>query len=435
MKRHRDGGLSKPCLVPDNCTPSPPPPPPRPLTPPLTPDPNLLLEYRPFPRNSVNLVTGPTSVGKTRFIKHLFDNFNVYFDAPVSRILVVQCNDRIQPIQFQLKDEVPVEHVSLSHFDPDQLSANDLVVMDDIQKVTDSIRMCISVCAHHYDLVSLFVVTHSILGHLNFELLSLVHRVLLFAKATPNVRLSKYIASHFFSDPELKTTLQEMVSFAHRQREILCIELSPKAGSGEAIDVPLMGATHLERLAHPTDAYCLVFPQPFAGMEYETSLGDTIESTATVDNLPPSLPKHTLVVVPVRSIRKKPSGAGGESSDGGGLCSQESDWNRTAEEIENNIDSFFKPARWKDCKNLAAEVLRNKNLCIYKNGRYFHRKGQPKIRVTMLDFLHHVTRKIGPRETSSGLEPHQERLYKQHVRQLRDLGSPMSIFKNRFLKP
>src|SRR5574343_196635 len=57
-----------------------------------------LLHYKPFPRNSVNLVTGPTSVGKTRFITHLFNHFPVYFQPPVNRILVVQCNGRMQPI-------------------------------------------------------------------------------------------------------------------------------------------------------------------------------------------------------------------------------------------------------------------------------------------------------------------------------------------------
>ena len=172
-----------------------------------------MLQYKPFPRNSVNLVTGPTSVGKTRLITHLFNHFPVYFQPPVHRIVVVQCNSRIQPIKFNFSSDINnqhdvlVEHVTLAEFSPDELRAGDLVVIDDVQKVTDAIRMSISVCAHHYDLVSLFIVTHSILGHVHFELLNLVHRAILFMKSTSNIRLSKYIGAHFYPDPELKAVL------------------------------------------------------------------------------------------------------------------------------------------------------------------------------------------------------------------------------------
>ena len=87
-----------------------------------------LLEYNPFPRNSVNLVVGPTHIGKTYFVTKLLNNYKLYFSGPVGRILIVLCNERVQPLNFdpnQLLD-VSVEHILLSEFVPDNLQEHDL---------------------------------------------------------------------------------------------------------------------------------------------------------------------------------------------------------------------------------------------------------------------------------------------------------------------
>lgn len=407
-----------------------------------------LLHYKPFPRNSVNLVTGPTSVGKTRFITHLFNHYPTYFQSPVHRILVVQCNDRIKPIKFDLVssaldgeedyNELLIEHVTLANFSPEELRSGDLVVIDDVQKVTDTIRMSISVCAHHYDLVSLFIVTHSVLGHVHFELLSLVHRALLFMKSTSNIRLLKYIGAHFYPDPELKNVLNEMASFCHKLQEVLCVELSPK-GDDEST-VPLMGSSHLMSLTEH-NGFCLVYPQPYGGMEYTSTFNrsdsDNFSITQTSnENMSnilyiDGLPKYTLVALPVDVVKRnvrKPTDTDPTHSK----CTEEDEWNETSEHIEELIEAYFKPRRWRDCKNVAAELLRDRRLCIYKDGRYFHFKGKPKQVISMLDFLHQVTRQVGHKEVPPEMTT-QLKLYKKCVENLRNRGIPLSVLKNKFL--
>jgi len=360
---------------------------------------------------------------------------------------VVQCNDRIQPIKLKLvsdeTEHVLVEHVTLANFEPDQLRADDLVVMDDVQKVTDSIRMCISVCAHHYDLVSLFVVTHSLLGHLNFELLSLVHRVVMFMKATSNIRLSKYIGSHFFPDPDLKAALAEMASFCHKRQEILCVELSSK-GDAE-MSVPLMGASHLTSLSD-TNGYCLVYPQPFAGMEYSSSFEQADSDIISVDETAAGarnvvtldgLPKHALVALPVSVVKRSSAvvhaATVNDDKMHGTECSAEDEWNATSETIEEMIDRNFKPTRWKACKNVAAEILSRRDLCVFKNGRFFHRKGKPHTKVALLDFLHQVTRQ--PNKDEKFIETPKTRLYSQYVQDFLSRGALPSTFRNKSFHP
>ena len=122
-------------------------------------------------------MTGPTFVGKTYFVTQLVNNYKKFFHSQVDRVVVVLCNSRVKSIVFNQELDIPVEQVLLSDFLPDYLEDNDLVIIDDLQHLTPEVKLTISVCAHHQSLASLFVVTHSLLGTRNFELLSLCHRV------------------------------------------------------------------------------------------------------------------------------------------------------------------------------------------------------------------------------------------------------------------
>ena len=382
-----------------------------------------LFAFTPFPRNSVNLVTGPTNVGKTFFVTQLLNNHSHYFQSPVKRIFVVLCNDRVQPLSLDDAEDVVVEQIPLSDFTPDLLSADDLVVIDDVQSVTDAIRMTISVAAHHYDLASLFVVTHSLLGHSNFELLNLCHRVFLFMRAQSNNRLAKYIMDHFYQDPELKASLKEILSFCQRHREVLCLELAAK-GDADA-RLPLLGMSHLSCV--PTENFCLVYPHPHSGMEY----AEAFESRVSVE---PSigaaydfnnLPKYALVAVPAKSVSLSAVKKSSESA-----CSKRQEWEETLLLIEDMIESFFKSHRWQICKNLAAEILRNNRFCVYKDGRYFHKKNKPKALVSLMDFLNVVTR---PGSSFDKTDKPELKLYKEYALVLLNCGSPPMLFRNKGL--
>lgn len=49
-------------------------------------------EFVPFLRNSVNVIVGPTHIGKTFFVTKLLNHYKVFFPGPVSRILIILCN-------------------------------------------------------------------------------------------------------------------------------------------------------------------------------------------------------------------------------------------------------------------------------------------------------------------------------------------------------
>jgi hypothetical protein len=111
-------------------------------------------------------------------------------------------------------------------------------------------------------------------------------------------------------------------------------------------------------------------------------------------------------------------------------CSEEQQWTETMEEIEELIESAFKPGRWKDCKNLAREILRQKDWCVTTDGRFFHPEGKPNKKISLLDFVGEVTRQVAPKEK------HKDKLwreYKPFVRQLRSKGVHKSVFKNHFI--
>ena len=235
-------------------------------------DTSTLSSFNPFPRNSVNLVSGPTSSGKTFFVSRLLENYKVYFQGPVERIVVVLCNERIPNLSLNLnseEEETFIIQVPLKDFDPEQLKENDLVVIDDLQALTDVVRLTISVCAHHYNLASLFIITHSLLGNRNnFELLSLCHRIFLFLKGTANARLFKYLNGNFYQDPDIQQALRDIVPFCQRNNQVLGLELNPLASnSTDTKKINVLGFSHLPSLV--SKGYFIIYTTSHLAMEYD----------------------------------------------------------------------------------------------------------------------------------------------------------------------
>ena len=375
--------------------------------------------FKPFPRNSVNLVTGPTKTGKTYFVTQLLHHYKLYFEGPVNRIIFVQCNDRIQPLDLP---GLNVEQFPLSQFDPDQLLEHDLVIIDDLQALTESIRLTISVCAHHYNLASLFIITHSLLDNTkNFELLTLCHRVFLFLKGTAGVRLLKRLKVRFFQDPEVQQVLESIVPYCQRKNQVLGLELNPLATVEDNLGI--IGFSHLTSL--PTLGYCIIYARPQTTMDYtEDTHHLRVDSELAQDFDEPDLPSFALVAVSAKSIlASKPV----QSTP---HCSEAQQWNETLEEIETLIENYFKPNRWTDCKNLAREILRFPDYCIYTDGRYFHRVDKPKNKISLLDFLGDVTRRISDKEKPKTKLWHQ---FKPYVKDLRAKGVHSKLFKNQYI--
>lgn len=390
----------------------------------------MLFSFCPFPKYSVNIVTGPTSVGKTYFITQLVNHRNKYFDSQIDRVVVVLCNSRVKSISFDPDLDVPVEQVLLSDFAPDQLEDNDLVIIDDLQHLTPEVKIAISVCAHHQSLASLFVVTHSLLGSKNFELLSLCHRVFLFLGSTANNRLTTYIFDHFYADPQVKAYLRTVLTYCSNQQQVLALELSPIGHSPQLV----LAFSHLSQLINHN--YCYLYPTPYFGETLADRFGPgktppvTMSTAFQPTEAIQDLPANTLIGLPAHWVVANGDGGSGNSKEDGTTCADRATWETTLEDIEDNIESFFPIKRWKLCKNLAKEILSNPQFCVTKDGKHVHLEGRSNTKINLLSFLGLATRKAGPSET--GQKP-EWNIYNQHIQQLLAGGTPRELFVNQLL--
>lgn len=402
-----------------------------------------LEEFEAFPRNSVNLIVGPTHIGKTHFVKELLSNYKIYFQKPVYRILIVLCNERVQPIEFDQnlldEEEIVIEQISISEFIPNELQEHDLVVLDDVQTVTEPIRLTISVCAHHYNLVALFIITHNLLGNANFELVNYCHRLFLFMSASSNARLILYIINHFYHDVEIKKYLKSVFSFCQREKEVLALELNPLANKKKHSQV-ILAFSHLTRFINKN--YFFLYPDPHWGQEYIKKFSHQLASSSKMNDAldapnESDYPLPTLVAVPLGVLVEKKKndgggGGGGKNKESTAKCSEQAQWEETIAEIEENIESYFPPPRWQKIKNLAKEILRHSDFCVKTNGKTFHLKDRPRTEVSMIDFLAVATRRAGPMERER--DP-TWKLYSIHVETLLKNNAPKDLFKNKLLVP
>jgi len=362
----------------------------------------------------------------------------------------------VQSIAFDKNLTLPVEQVLLSDFGPDLLENNDLVIFDALQRVTPEVQLAINVCAHHQSLASLFVITHSLLGSKNFDLLSLCHRVFLFVGSSANTRLTKYILDHFYADPEVKDYLKTVLNFCSSQNEVLALELSPIGHTPPIV----LAFSHFSRLISANDedannsstgsdtvnptSYCFLYPTPhfgdtfvqrFARPEQAPALPATSATMSIAflhTDAANKMPANTLIALPAQFVMAQNREAAAATAEGGPStsasgCADRLTWESTLEDIEDNIESFFPIKRWKVCKNLAKEILSNSKFCITRDGKYFHQEGKPQTKVNLVSFLGVVTRKAGPNEKT--LKP-EWKMYHQHMRELLNTGTPKELFVN-----
>lgn len=394
-----------------------------------------------FPRHSVNLLTGPTSIGKTFFVTHIINHYKTYFaSSTVKRVFIVLCNERVEPVELSSDLDVPIEQVPLSEFQVEHLEEDDLVLLDDVQQLTDTIRLVISVCTHHYNLASLFVVTHSLLGSHNFELLNLCHRVFLFLRAASNTRLTKYIIDNFYAEKDIKDYLKIVVEFCAREKNILALELNPVAAHKNQ---HFLAFSHLTHWTKKQNNYFFLYPMPVYGKEYASNFKHSVtffKGTEEADNDATSasnvqdtfdisqLPPNTCVAVPAHVITIPDNNTLHKGED----CADKTQWEKTLAEIEDNIEDFFPSHKWRHCKNIVKEILKNPNICVTVNGRFFHLHDRPQTKINLISFVSLVTRRAAPTEKAKTKE---WSLYMQHVDNLLRHDTPIELITNKLLLP
>jgi hypothetical protein len=127
------------------------------------------LLFNPFPRASSTLITAPSFSGKSLFLKNIIERQDLYFRDRIDRVVILNCNPRVSFYTLQQRPEcnrpLPVvQEYLVDEFNFDSLQDTDLCIVEDLQSLTDEIRLLLTALCHHANLVHLFLVAHGVLG-------------------------------------------------------------------------------------------------------------------------------------------------------------------------------------------------------------------------------------------------------------------------------
>ena len=124
------------------------------------------------------------------------------FVRPIEKAVIILCNPKVngEPYLRLANDHFQIEVIYLNEFEPlEHLSANAVVIFEDVSKLSQDILDCINVFAHHLNLASLFIVCQTIFAEDDFKLLlSLTHRIIIFFGGTGGTKLAQHIRQFFF---------------------------------------------------------------------------------------------------------------------------------------------------------------------------------------------------------------------------------------------
>ena len=388
-------------------------------------DPQIFL---PFPRNCISLLTAATNSGKSTYLKNILEHAHLFFAEPFERIVVINCHALVSTYELdQLPDcpwpIAPVEHYLLADFETEILQASDLLIIEDLQELIPNIKLLVTAITHHCDLSACFIVTHSLLGSRQFELLSYTHKVILFLKSAAVARLALYIVRHFFVDPDLKTYLKSILGVAESQQAIIHIEVNPIAGKSTAHHIAL---SHLLQLTVPK-GFCLLYPHPNTMSVYENSQrGSDIESL-DLDNLPQQLHPDSFILVNAKAVQhwKKPLAECAEEAG-------EKEWIEACNTLEDMINDTVPASKLFKAKSLCKELLKNPQFCLDTSGRTMHFINKPKVTFSALDYILVATRQAGPSEMNK-INDTQYKLYRLVTKCLLNRNTPTQLIKNKVL--
>ncbi len=412
--------------------------------------------FLPFPSASSTLIVAPPYTGKSYFVKLVLEAQELYFEKPISNVIVINCDERVKFYELEDRPVGPdeesrplpkVEQFVWETFDSESLKEGDVVVVDDLQVITPRVRELITALTHHCFLGHLFVICHGVLGTRMYELLSYVHRVCLFTASTAVVRLGLYVIQRFFVDAELKEFLKRVLGICERQQEILILEINNLPGNVQPYHVAL---SHLTRLRNPEAPFAMAYSYPSkSGLYEQLARQKRIAKVAPelLKALPPKdfLPQGSFLILNPASVEKLREEEEEEETRSSRdyedaavdecLEKQTAEWDDTVAELETRIEDFVDPkgGKWLLAKNLLKEILRNSNICILENRKEMMLNDRQSTRVSVLDFVTNAIRRAGPSERETRANSAEYRLYRTYVQSLLKNLCPKSIFKNNLL--
>lgn len=384
-------------------------------------DSSLASFYIPFFPQSVNLISANTNAGKTHFILQVLKNKDRCFYRPVSRALIVLCNEKVNDQDYRdLSDETL--HIDTCYLD--EFSINDyetdnlLLIFEDVSKLTKDILECINVNAHHLKLASIILVLQSVFADKEFKvLLGLVHRVIIYFSGSGGTQLGQYIRKYYFVSSDIKDNLKQIISYAENNRTTVILQVNEVARKEKSHYFALAGIENF--LSDNIDTKpAIVFPLFYNRNMYEEEFDD---NTALVDFDPSILPRGSYVLVKAENVFKKSQ----KKTSPEDQCTI--DLNSTGQAIVNNIESALKYNKRQPAINLAKSILTSKYFCVTKDGNKMWIKDQPKTATSVLDYINAAVRAAGPKEIA---DPKYVSMTKYLLK-----NTPLFYFKNKSLLP
>ena len=418
--------------------------------------------FRPFPRQTSTLVAGPSFLGKSTYVRKLVEYQHLFFQDPVARLVVINCNDAVTFSSLEEpRDASPLRRPLaqlLQHtwadFELSYLEEGDVLVIDDLAQVTARVREIVNAATHHLSLAHCFLITHSVLGCKQYELLNLVHRVALFCSSTSVANLAGYVLSTRILDSDLKARLREALGAAQRSREVLLLELSCLP---DALQPYHVACSHLLRLTEPDRGFAVVYPHP-SRVEMYNADADDVEDVemknpvAASANLPGPgefVGGSFLVLRPdqvasLKMKKKKKKKKGSEGASSGEEVAEEEDeceskdkklWDSTVLQLEEDVENFLPTKQWRHGKSLLYEILSNPSMCLLRDNRRIRIHDRPEVVSGLFDYLIAATRRDAPNEKRGKGQTLEYKNYRHVTAALLECHAPRTLFKNKLVFP
>jgi len=389
-----------------------------------------LESYAVFPLCSVNLITCSSNSGKTRFLHQVIRHRYRFFQNPhsIHRVIYVNGNQRDLTVQHPWSnDQEPLEFVSLTLDEfadfASVLESNDLLVLDDILQLNETIQFVLKYGAHHFQLASVFVVTQSCLGSPLYKLIGSVHNLILLFGNSATTRLAQHLIQSFFLCTDTKKYLKSIFGAAEKKQSIVVLKLNAVASYRHHSFV--LALSDVQQLFDTESPYCWTYPEL---SHLETMEERTISYQA---EMPSTLQGEKLaeafVLLPASRVKQIT-----DSTTNADDClkDKEKQWNDMTRFLEMEIESTFPFKKWNVAKNLTRELLRCSDLCISLDYRTVFLREKPKMAYSIVDFLMAATRKAGPGETVQKVN-----VYKPLVQVLMKHHVPRTFIVNKLMLP
>ena len=348
--------------------------------------------FKPIFPNSVNIITAPTSAGKTTFILKLLIHRDNCFVRPFDRVVVVLCNERVNgDIYENLNSSTfKVETCYLKEFIPMEiLQNNTFLIFDDVSSLDDSIKESINVLCHHFDLAAVVFATQSILEENEFRnLMSVSHRLVVFFKGVAAIKLLNYIKKYYFVSSEEKKYLLDIIEYASKNKSIVLLELNDVSS---VFSTKYFSIINFDTFFNETEKQTFIIPKMSEMSDFESTFSDYQTTLPDVSNFPP----HSFLLVNANNVSLKSSV---DEKAKKKITTKEQEWQMVGDSIQEDVTSGIRFKNQQCALNIARHLLMCKDLIISSDGKTMRMKLYPKKCVSVLDYLYKASRQGAPLE-------------------------------------